>query len=154
MRTSSPSRARGSTVSSTTASWTKPSKGPAFSGIGSLEADILAIVWERDPQTVSVRDVYERLLQERRIAYTTVMTVMGNLRKKGLLARDESSTAFLYSAAVPGDEVAGNVLDDIVARLYRGRPQIALLRLLGLEGELTEEQFAALRAQARALLEG
>jgi predicted transcriptional regulator len=141
-------------VSSTPASWTKHTKGSAFSGIGPLEADILAIVWERDPLAVSARDVYERLLQERRIAYTTVMSVMANLHKKGLLARDDSSRVFLYSAAVPGDEVAGTLLDDIVARLYRGRPQIALSRLLGLEGELTKEQFEALRAQARALLEG
>ena len=141
-------------MSSTPVSWTKHTKGSAFSGIGPLEADILAIVWERDPQAVSVRDVYERLLQERRIAYTTVMTVMGTLHSKGLLARDDLRIAFLYSAAVPGDEVAGNVLDDIVARLYRGRPQIALSHLLGLEGELTEEQFAVLRAQARVLLVG
>ena len=141
-------------MSSTPASWTKHTKGSAFSGIGPLEADILAIVWERDPQAVSVRDVYERLLRERRIAYTTVMSVMANLHKKGLLARDDSGKAFLYSAAVPGDEVAGNVLDDIVAHLYRGRSQIALSHLLGLEGELTKEQFEVLRAQARVLLEG
>ncbi|MGO8684689.1 MAG: BlaI/MecI/CopY family transcriptional regulator [Thermoleophilia bacterium] len=141
-------------MSTSAPSWTKHTKSSAFSGIGSLEADVLAIVWEHDPQNVSVRDVYEQLLKERRIAYTTVMTVMDNLHKKGLLARDDAGIAFLYSAAIAGDEVAGNVLDDIVARLYRGRPQIALLRLLGLAGDLTDEQFAALRAQARALLEG
>jgi predicted transcriptional regulator len=141
-------------VSSTAASWTKHTKGHGFTGIGSLEADILAIVWECDPQAVSVRAVYERLRKERRIAYTTVMSVMRNLLKKGLLARDDSGKAFLYSAAIPGDEVAGTVLDDVVARLYRGRPQIALAHLLGLEGELTKEQLEALRAEARALLAG
>ena len=141
-------------MSNTAASWTKHPNGPAFSGIGSLEADVLAIVWEHDPQAVSVRAVYEQLLQERGIAYTTVSAVMGNLHKKGLLARDASGMAFLYSAAIPGDEVADTVLDDVVVRLYRGRPQVALSRLLGLEGELTEEQFEALRAEARALLGG
>ena len=43
--------------------WLKSTKGAPFTGIGSLEADILAIIWER--QEATVRDVYETLREQR-----------------------------------------------------------------------------------------
>ena len=93
--------------------WLKSTKGAPFTGIGSLEADILAIIWER--QQATVRDVYETLREQRQIAYTTVMTVMNNLVKKELLTQDRSSIAYLYTPAIPGNEVAGTILDSVVA---------------------------------------
>jgi predicted transcriptional regulator len=58
-----------------------------------------------------VRDVYETLREQRQIAYTTVMTVMNNLVKKGLLSQDRSAIAYVYKPAIPGDEVADAILD-------------------------------------------
>jgi predicted transcriptional regulator len=46
------------------------------------ELEIMQIVWQRP--TVTVRDVYEELLKRRKIAYTTVMTMLGILEEKGL----------------------------------------------------------------------
>ena len=135
-------------------SWRTSRKGTPFSAIGPLEAEVLALVWEREPAATRVRDVYEELSAGRGIAYTTVMTVMGNLVKKTLLARDTSGSAFLYRAAIPGDEVAGEVLESVVAVLYRGRMEVAAARLLGLESELSEAQFAELSRYARTLLTG
>ena len=63
--------------------------------LGSLERDVLERVWQRGES--SVRDVCERL--EPTVAYTTVMTTMDRLFKKGLLARRKSGRAFLYRAA-------------------------------------------------------
>jgi predicted transcriptional regulator len=137
-----------------TASWAKGGRGREFSGIGPLEAEILALVWARDPTPVSVRELYEKLLDKRQIAYTTVMTVMSNLVKKGLLARDESKTTYLYRAALAPDQVSGEVLDSVVAVLYRGRVAVAAAHLLGLEGEMSEAQLEELRAYARRLLAG
>ena len=45
-----------------------------------LELEIMKIVWERDQSTV--RDVYEALLERRKVAYTTVMTMMKILEQK------------------------------------------------------------------------
>jgi predicted transcriptional regulator len=133
-------------------SWGAPGQGRSFTGLGPLEAEILALVWAHQPAAASVRELYEELRTKRSIAYTTVMTVLGNLAKKGLLARDESQTAYLYRAAIPPGEVAGEVLDNVVAVLYRGRTGVAAARLLGLEGELGEAQFEELRRYARTLL--
>jgi len=123
--------------------WLRSTKGVPFTGIGSLEADILAIVWESD--RVTVRDVYETLRGRRKIAYTTVMTVMNNLVKKHLLNQDKTSIAYVYTPAIPGHEVAYTILDSVVQRLLAGRTNLAVSHLLGLEPELTPEQTEELR---------
>jgi len=127
--------------------WLRSTKGAPFTGIGSLEADILAIVWEYDRTTV--RDVYETLRERRQIAYTTVMTVMNNLVKKNLLNQDKTNIAYIYTPAIPGREVAHIVLDSVVDRLLRGQNNVAVSHLLGLAGELTPEQLEELRTWAR-----
>ena len=126
--------------------WLKSTKGAPFTGIGSLEADILAIIWER--QQATVRDVYETLREQRQIAYTTVMTVMNNLVKKELLTQDRTSIAYVYTPAIPGNEVASTILDSAVARLFRGRSNIALSHLLGLKRDLDPRQAGQLREYA------
>ena len=127
--------------------WLRSTKGAPFTGIGSLEADILAVVWELD--TTTVRQVYETLRERRQIAYTTVMTVMNNLVKKHLLTQDKTRIAYLYTPAIPGREVVDTVLHSVVDRLLLGQYNVAVSQLLDLDRELTPEQFDALRALAR-----
>ena len=132
--------------------WMKSSKGAPFTGIGSLEAEILAIVWEKKRTTV--RDVYETLRERRVIAYTTVMTVMNNLVKKNLLLQDRSRIAYEYTPAIPGREVAYTVLDSVVQRLLGGQRNVAVSHLLGLSGDLSPNQFEELRALAKERFDG
>ena len=63
----------------------------------------------------SVRDVVEKL--ERRLAYTTVMTTLDRLFKKGLLDRRKAERAFLYSARVSSQEWERQRAGDLVAGL-------------------------------------
>lgn len=76
------------------------------------------LVWEMEEATV--RDVYEVLLRRRGIAYTTVMTIMGNLAKKGLLHRRTDNRAYVYSPALSKDAFAragvSKMVDDMVSR--------------------------------------
>lgn len=127
--------------------WLRSTKGAPFTGIGSLEADILAVVWEQGRTTV--REVYETLRERRQIAYTTVMTVMNNLVKKHLLDQDKSNIAYVYTPAIPGREVAQTVLDSVVMRLLRGQYNVALSQILKLDKELTQEQVDEVRAFIR-----
>jgi BlaI family penicillinase repressor len=126
--------------------WLRSTKGTPFTGIGSLEADILAIIWEMNRATV--RDVYEALRRQRPIAYTTVMTVMNNLVKKNLLDQDKTNIAYVYTPAIPGDEVAQTILDSVVQRLLRGQPNIAVSYLLGLNKVLSPDETAELKKYA------
>jgi predicted transcriptional regulator len=126
--------------------WLRSTKGAPFTGIGSLEADILAVVWEKDETTV--RAVYETLRERRTIAYTTVMTVMNNLVKKHLLAQDRTAIAYVYTPAIPGREVAQTVLQSVVHKLIDDKTGTAVSMLLGLDKDLTAEQAEQLRSIA------
>ncbi len=65
-----------------------------FPLLGSLEAKIMRVVWERQDQFVPVRDVRDALGEN--LAYTTVMTVMNRLYQKGLLRRTRHGRAWAY----------------------------------------------------------
>jgi predicted transcriptional regulator len=69
--------------------------------LGPLEAEVLRVVWDLD-RPVSVRTVLEQLNRERAqpLAYTTVMTVLTKLAKKGVLQRRQNGRAYLYEATV------------------------------------------------------
>ncbi len=127
--------------------WLRSTKGAPFTGIGSLEADILAVVWEK--QETTVRAVYETLRERRTIAYTTVMTVMNNLVKKHLLEQDKSAIAYVYKPAIPGREVGQTVLESVVHKLIDDQTGTAVAMLLGLDKDLTPGQVDELRAWAR-----
>ena len=129
--------------------WMRRGKGRTFASLGFLEADILAIVWERKQATV--RDVYETLLERRRIAYTTVMTVMVNLTTKGLLARDHANTAYLYTPAIAREEVIAAVIDSVIECFCCGETETALSHLLGLPARLSTDQVEQLKALAHRL---
>ena len=127
--------------------WLRSTKGAPFTGIGSLEADILAVVWKTE--TTTVRAVYETLRERRTIAYTTVMTVMNNLVKKNLLEQDKKAIAYVYRAAIPGREVAQTVLESVVHKLIDDQTGTAISMLGGLDVDLTAEQLDELRAWVR-----
>ena len=101
------------------AKWQRKGRSRDLTGLGWLEAEILRIVWDKGE--VTVRDVYEELRLRRRIAYTTVMSVLRNLAAKGLLVQDKSKPAYIYTPAVGDVEVAHAILDALVDKIMGGR---------------------------------
>ena len=83
--------------------------------LGSLEREVMAVVWNHDE--ISVRDACTQLGSS--VAYTTVMTTMDRLFKKRLLARWKSGRAFLYRAAATREEIEGAVAAEIVQGLLQ-----------------------------------
>ena len=77
--------------------------------LGELEARVMRRIWDRDGP-VTVRDITDDLRRDRPIAYTTVMTVMDNLRKKGWLRRTDQGRAYRYEPTVTGDEYSAGVM--------------------------------------------
>ena len=86
------------------------------------------VVWELGEATV--RQVHDVLAARRTVAYTTVMTVLGLLARKGHLKREESGKAFVYRPAHPKGRVVSRMLDDFVARVFRGSARPLVLALL------------------------
>jgi len=78
--------------------------------LGALERDVMTLAWSRDE--VSVRDACDRLGAS--VAYTTVMTTMDRLFKKGLLLRRKVGRAFVYRAAATQQELENAVLSSLV----------------------------------------
>ncbi len=88
--------------------------------LGDLEAEVLELVWERSGESgVTARDLYEELRLRRPIAYTTVMTTMQRLHKKGLLECDRQERAYVYSPRMDREQFierfVGRILDDLLA---------------------------------------
>ena len=88
----------------------------------------MKIVWQRGSATV--RDVYEELLRHRKIAYTTVLTMMGILEQKGRLSKRVNDRAYVYSPAQPRSEVVGNMVHDFVKRVFDGSAKPLLVHLV------------------------
>jgi predicted transcriptional regulator len=92
------------------------------------ELEIMKVVWQRGRATV--RDVYEEILKQRKIAYTTVMTMMGILEQKGRLTKSDSARAYVYTPAQPQGEVVGNMVHDFVKRVFDGSAKPLLVHLV------------------------
>jgi predicted transcriptional regulator len=94
----------------------RPPRELVKAGLGSLEQRVIEVVWRRGE--VTVRDVFERL--NARVAYTTVMTTLDRLFRKGLLARTKRARAFVYSASATREELDQLVASDLVSGLLSG----------------------------------
>lgn len=88
-------------------------------GIGRLEAEIMAVIWDLNKE-VTVREVYETLRKKKPIAYTTIMTVMNNLAEKGLLNQDKTTTAYVYSPTKSKIDVAHSLVQAVVDKILQG----------------------------------
>jgi BlaI family transcriptional regulator, penicillinase repressor len=111
------------------------------------ELQIMKVIWEKGSATV--RDVYEQLLKRRKIAYTTVMTVMGVLEQKGRLKKAMSdSRAYVYTPVQSQSEVTTSMVRDFVGRVFNGMAKPLLVSMLE-DGKITETELDALKKLLR-----
>jgi predicted transcriptional regulator len=84
-----------------------------MTGLGELEAAVMQVLWaSAEPR--SVRDVLDSLNEKRSLAYTTILTVLDNLHRKGWVARDKVGRAFLYRASETRDQATARALREIL----------------------------------------
>ena len=106
------------------------------------ELEIMKIVWEREP--VTVRDVYETLLERRKIAYTTVLTMMKILEQKKHLKCSHADRAFVYRPTKPKQQVIRGMVREFLDRVFNGSASPLLAHLVEDE-RLTREDLDELR---------
>ena len=92
------------------------------------ELELMKIVWHKGEATV--RDVYETLLERRKIAYTTVMTMMRVLEKKGHVKTHRENRAFVYRPTRPERQVVRSMVREFVDRVFNGSAQPLLVHLV------------------------
>lgn len=83
-------------------------------GLGELEAAIMDVLW-RSGEPLSVRQVRERMVYERALAHTTVMTVAGILFRKGLLEREKTGRAWTYWPCESHAEYTARMMDEVLS---------------------------------------
>ena len=105
------------------------------------ELVIMKVVWRNGSATV--RDVYEALREQRRIAYTTVMTTMNVLADKGYLHRALEGRAYRYRPAHPEDAVVKSMVQEFIDRVFDGASRPLFQHLVEHE-RLTEAERAEL----------
>jgi predicted transcriptional regulator len=111
-----------------------------------LELEILKILW-RDGEA-TVRQVRKQLSSFRKLAYTSVMTMMTIMTEKGYLKRSKKKNYYIYKPKITEQETALGILSDIVERLFDGSAMTAMVNLLE-TGDIDEAELAELRKLIR-----
>ncbi len=88
---------------------------------GETEMEVLHHVWNFGEATV--KQVQQRILEDREVAYTTIMTVMKNLADKGYLKYRKDGVTYVYSPAVEPESVRFSLIKDLVTKVFKGSPK-------------------------------
>ena len=94
--------------------------------MGSLESEILAALWAADGP-LSPGEVHETAGTD--LAYTTVMTILTRLWKKGIVDRERAGRAYVYTPRITEADLAANRMHEQLARA--GDREAALSRFVG-----------------------
>lgn len=107
-----------------------------------LELEILKILWRDGPSPV--RQVRDALADFRDLAYTSVMTIMSIMAKKGYLKRTRTGRSYTYAPRVTEGRITRGMLGDIVNRAFDGSALAVMLNLLE-TGDLDDAELEELR---------
>ncbi len=97
--------------------------------------EVLHHVWEMGEATV--KDVQKEILKNRKVAYTTIMTVMKNLAEKGYLTYRKDGVTYVYRPAQKPESVRFDLVKELVKKVFKGSPK-ELVQTLVKGEDLTE----------------
>lgn len=98
----------------------KPSEG---------ELEILRILWHASPATV--RQVNERLNEQRPVGYTTTLKQMQIMHEKGLLSREKEGKTHLYRPLISENETRSRLIDKLLDSAFGGSTAELVMQALG-----------------------
>lgn len=116
------------------------------------ELNILRILWINGQCTV--REVHEALNEEEPSGYTTALKMLQVMHQKGLVKRDVSQRAHVYSAAISKCETQSSYLSDMVNRLFDGSTSQLVLQALGNSPTADKSQLDKIEALLTELEDG
>lgn len=108
-----------------------------------LEMQVLALLWEHGP--LSARTVLERMPDAKPRAYTTILSVLQVMEKKGYVTHETDGNRHVYAPKVKQRAVVGPLLSGLVKTIFGGRPSNAMQQLLE-ASEVTEEDLTEMRS--------
>ena len=101
------------------------------------ELELLGILWDRGQATV--RDLYDAVNAQRPVVYTGVLKLLQIMTDKGLVKRDESERAHVYSAAIAREDTERQFMQELSNRFFAGSAAQMALRALEMEPASEEE---------------
>lgn len=107
-----------------------------------LEMQVLSVLWEKGPLTV--RDVLGALPDGKQRAYTTVLSIMQIMEKKGLLARKKDGVAHVYQPKVTARQVFRPLMRDLLRNFFQGNAPAAMQYLLD-EAKVDRDELQEIR---------
>ena len=118
--------------------------------LGKLESAVMEVVWARGP--VTAREVCDRMTGSKERAYTTIMTTMDRLHRKGLLLREKDGLAWRYSPAVARTAFEKALADGLATEILQAHGEAALSAFVEAAAEVDEsllDRLTQLIAQRR-----
>ena len=115
-----------------------------------LELELMTAVWALGECTV--KDVVDRLAPTRKLAYTSVATVMKILEEKKFLASRKEDRVITYRALLPRAEYEARTLRHVATRVFQGRPSTMVARLLD-DAALSKEELEEIKRVLKERLE-
>ncbi len=106
----------------------------------SREMDVMDVLWKLGSGTVS--EVQAGLSDK--LAYTTVLTILRTLEKKGHVGHEAEGRAHRYAPLVAREDAQGSAIQRITRKLFSGSPELLMAQLLSERG-LTQDQLRRLR---------
>jgi BlaI family transcriptional regulator, penicillinase repressor len=111
-----------------------------------LELQVLSVLWDRGPS--SVRGVLEAIPDRKQRAYTTILSVMQVMEKKGLLGHTREGLSHIYHPLVQREQVLRPMMKDLLRNVFGGSPSAAVQFLLD-QAAVDDEELAQIRRTIR-----
>jgi predicted transcriptional regulator len=106
------------------------------------ELAILRVLWERGPSTV--REVHDSLSATQETGYTTVLKLLQIMTDKGLVVRDESQRAHVYSSSESEQRTQRRLIGDLMDRAFGGSPTKLVMQALSAT-KASADELSAIR---------
>ena len=107
------------------------------------ELKILQILWDHGPS--SVRDVHEKISQNKDAGYTTTLKLMQIMAAKGLAVRDTSSRTHIYAAAISEQKTKKDLLSSFISATFKGSAASLVMQALG-NSDATQSELDEIKA--------
>src|SRR5262245_33149145 len=101
------------------------------------------VVWTHEP--VTARDVCDLLTGKRERAYTTIMTTLDRLHRKGLLTREKDGLAWRYAAALSKTELEKRLANRLASKILTEHGETALDAFVEAAANIDEAMLDRLR---------
>lgn len=107
-----------------------------------LQTAVLRLLWDQGELTVT--QIWEALYAERKLAQTTVATIVARLQRRGILARRTRDRQFVYHALITEADVQHSMVSELTERLFAGDVTALVSHLLS-AGDMTPGDLARVR---------